>query len=102
MPERGAAESNLHALSHPIQIERDTTLIPYPVLMEWTPSFKWAAMCLQSIQLFAQNRFPVIILTVNLKNGFCQINANGSHPHGERSFSLGGETAPNVGTFLPI
>jgi hypothetical protein len=34
--------------------------------------------------------------------GFCQINANGSHPHGERSFSLGGETTPNVGTLLPI
>jgi hypothetical protein len=31
----------------------------------------------------------VIILTVKLKNGFCQINANGSHLHGERSFSLG-------------
>jgi hypothetical protein len=55
-----------------------------------------------SIRRLAQNRFPVIILSANLKNGFRQINGNGTRLHGERSFSLRGETTPDVGGLLPI
>jgi hypothetical protein len=47
---------------------------------------------LRAIQPFAQHRFPVIIHTVDLENGFCQINANGRRLHGGRSFSSRRET----------